>query len=187
MGLVLNNQQTNDAKILYLTDESTWDDGDLPVYTAITDAYLDIYYRTPDGISEIYNINVTNIFTGAASVDDLIFPITSIDVGLGGDVVLPDGIWTVAYTVTDGTGTGGDPWSFDSDLELLLDAIIKVEVYRQVSTIVTKYYCSNNYYTKPIDDILLIKGLYDSMLASAYVAKQDEIINILEVLQRQTA
>ena len=59
-------------------------------------------------------------------------------------------------------------------------------VYEKLSTIAYKYMCANNYYTKPIDDIILLNALYESMLASAYVSKQEEILNLLDVLQRQT-
>lgn len=185
MSLKLNNTQTNDAKILYLIDASTWDDGDLPDWTAITSASLEISYKStdmPEG-TEFYTKDIIDVFNAAASQSDLVYSVTSVDVGLGGDARLPDGIYNIDYIVSDGTST----WQFDSDLELLLDAQIKFEVYKRVATTPIKYICANNYYTKPIDDNLLIQSLYDSLQANAYVAKQDGILAILETLQRQTS
>lgn len=185
MSLKLNNTQTNDAKILYLIDASTWADGDLPPWQNITNAILTISYKTPeipDG-TEDYFTDVTAVFTNATTQDDLVFTITSVNIGLGGDVQLPDGIYSINYQVSDGNQT----WQFDSRLELLLDAVIKFEVYKRVATTPAKYICANNYYTKPIDDNLLIQSLYDSLQANAYVAKQDGILAILETLQRQTS
>lgn len=181
MGLALENSQTNDALTLTLTDASTWG-VDLPAYTTVTSAILTLTYKTPSNTSgsTTYTKNVTSIFTGASSTSDLVFPITSVDVGLGGGVQLPDGIWTVTYTVIANSTT----YTFDSDLELLLDAIIKAEVYKKVATMSSLYFANNNYFVKPIDDILLLNSLYEAMLKSAYVAKQTEILNILDVLQR---
>lgn len=190
MGLVLNNEQTNDAKILYLTDASTWGSDGIPVFATfkadMVSAYITIKYKTPantDWTIVATNFDISGIITAATTVADLIYPLTSVEAGLGSDLALSDGIWSIGYYLTD----SGDIYSFDTDLELLLANVIKAEVYKQVGSIASKYYCANNYYTKPIDDILLIKSLYDSMIASAYVAKQPEILNILEVLQRQTA
>lgn len=188
MGLKLLNSQTNDAKILYLQDQSTWGDGDLPSFSSITHAQLDISYKTPDipEGSQVYTADVTNVFNSASSQDDLLFPVTYINQPIVDEAVgvnpLPDGVWIVMYTVSNGVTS----WSFDANLELLLDAQIKAEIYKHVGSIAYKYYCSNSYVTKPIEDDLLLKSLYDSMQASAYVAKHEEILKILEVLQRQT-
>jgi hypothetical protein len=185
MSLALNSTQTNDAKILYLIDESTWDDSDLPPWQDITSATITISYKTPeipDGTID-YPKDVQSIFDAATTQADLVFPITSVDIGLGGDVQLPDGIYAIDYTVSD----GAEVWTFPSRLDILVDAIIKFEVYRIVGSTPAKYICANNYYTKPIDDNLLIQSLYDAMQANAYVAKQDGILKILETLQRQTA
>lgn len=185
MGLVLTNTQSNDAKILYLTDQSTWDDGTLADWSTVTAASLSLSYKTPDvpGGTAVYAKDVTSVFTGASTVDDLVFEVTSTDVGLGSNVALPDGIWTIGYDVTDANGSH----TFESDLEILLDATVKSDVYKKVASISYLYYAANNYYTKQIDDIHLLKALYDSMIASAYVAKQEEILDILDVLQRLTS
>jgi len=189
MSLILLNEQTNDGKILYLTDASTWNDGTIPAFATfqatMVSANITIKYKTPTNTSwsSIYTYDISSIITAATTVADLIYPITSVQIGLGSNLALPDGIYSIGYNLTDNVTT----YSFASELELLLSNIIKAIVYKQVGAIAYKYYCANNYYTKPIDDVLLIKSLYDSMIASAYVAKQPEILNILEVLQRQTA
>lgn len=185
MSLKLNNTQTNDAKILYLVDASTWANGDLPNWGDIASASLVVSYKTPDILDGTidYVKDISNVFIAASSQSDLVYTVTSTDLQLGGDVALPDGIYSINYIVSNGTQT----WQFDSKLELLLDAQIKFEVYKRVATIPAKYICSNNYYTKPIDDNLLIQSLYDSLQANAYVAKQDGILAILDTLQRQTA
>lgn len=188
MGLSLLTEQTNDAKILYLTDVSSWNDGDLPSFSSINHAQLDISYKTPEipEGSVVYTADVTSIFLEASTQSDLVFPITFTTQPIVMDPIgvnpLPDGIWIVMYTVSNGVTS----WSFDSNLEILCDAQIQAEIYKRVGQIAYKYYCSNNYVTKPIEDDLLLKSLYDSMQASAYVAKHDEILKILEVLQRQT-
>lgn len=189
MGLILDNEQTNDAKILYLTDLSTWGTDGIPDFATfqadIVSAYITIQYKTSnddDWVVVSPNYDIASIIVAASTVADLIYPVTGTVVGLGEDAPLPDGIWAVGYYLTDSSTT----YQFDTDLELLLDATIKSEVYKRVGTIAYQYYCNNNYYTKPIDDDLLLQSLYDAMVSSTYVAKKEEILKILEVLQRQT-
>jgi len=189
MGLILENSQTNDAKILYLTDESTWGSDGIPDFATfkadMVSAYITIKYKVSNDDDEVTvspNYDISGIIGEATTVADLIYPVTSVTVGLGTDVALTDGIWAIGYYLTD----SGETYQFDADLELLLDATIKAEVYKRVGKIAYQYYCSNNYYTKPIDDDLLIQSLYDAMVSSTYIAKKEEILKILEVLQRQT-
>lgn len=185
MGLVLTNAQTNDAKILYLTDASTWGSDGLPAYTSVTEASLSIYYKDPDNPTGTTTtvIDVIDIFTSAQSASDLIFPIVisggSIGTADSGIDQLPDGIWVIQYDIVWPGGSA----DFDSPLELLLDGIIKSEIYKDLATVNYQYLCSNNYYTKPIDDTLLLYCLRQSILANAYVAQQSNIINAIETIQ----
>lgn len=192
MGLILSSLQTTDAKLLYLTDASTWGSDGLPTFAALkadlVSAVLRISYKTPDipDGTDVVIIDISAIWTSASTEDDLIykikFPIpTSIDGTEVGDQELPDGIWSINYILTDSSQT----YQFSSNLELLLDNVIKVKVFNNTATIPTKYFSNNNYYTKEIDDALLIDSLYYSMNANAYVAQQSQILTVLEILQRQ--
>jgi len=186
MALILTNNQTNDGITLYLSDESIWGSDGLPAFADVTNVALTIAYETPtETVAAMTYTNALTIFQAAQTAVDeslVVYPITMLSLGIGAaGAPLPDGIWTVTYSVTSGAGTVVmDP------ISLLLDALIKTEVYKKVGAIQYSYYANNNFYTKPIDDTLLIQSLYDSMLANAYVAKQEEILKILEVLQRQT-
>jgi len=186
MALILNNSQTNDAITLYLTDTSTWGSDGVPAFLDVDSVALTVQYETPDGITEAYPFDAQTIFDAAQLAGDetlLIYPITMLSLGIGAATdPLPDGIYTINYSVVDNITTT----SMDQ-LGILCDAIIKAEVYRRVGSIQYQYYANNNFYTKPIDDVLLLQSLYDSMLASAYVAKQEEIIKVLETLQRLTS
>jgi len=181
MSLVLLNEQSNDGMTLYLTDASTWGSDGIPALLDVDSVELTVQYETPDGVSTVYDFDAQTILDAAAGdASLLIYPITMSSLGLG-VTKLPDGIYTINYSVVDDVTT----ITMDQ-LGLLLDAQIKAEVYRRVGSIQYQYYANNNYYTKPIDDTLLLQSLYDSMLASAYVAKQEEIIKVLETLQRLT-
>lgn len=186
MSLKLLNEQSNDAKILLLTDDSTWGTAPLPAVSTITSVQLQIWYKTvndQDYQDDPYTIDYT--FT-TPTQSELVFSITSDLIGLGTDQVLTDGVYKIQYIASDGTGIDPDPWDFDSALELLLDANIRNEVDKKVGKIPFLYYANNNYYTKTIDDALLSQSLYDGMNANAYVAQQDGILTVLETLQRQT-
>ena len=187
MALGLINAQTNDARLLYLTDNSTWGSDGVPALGSVTSAVLQISYRdtTLDNFTTPIEIDVLSIFTAAnGDTSLLVFPIEfnsapSLDDDGVGINALPDGIWKIQYIIN---GT----IEFPSTLELLLDMNIKTVIYRNLSTVPVKYLCANNYYTKPIDDILLEKSLHYAMEANAYVAKQSEILNILDTLERLT-
>ena len=179
MGLKLLNSQSNDAKILYLTDDSTWDDGTLPVVGDVTTVQLQIWYKTVDAPDYQSTPYVVNQAFANPTQDELVFEITSDLVGLGVDQPLTDGIYKIQYIVNS-------TWQFDSELELLLDALIRNEVDKKVGKIPFLYFANNNYYTKTIDDALLSQSLYDGMNANAYVAQQNGILIVLETLQRQT-
>jgi len=187
MALTLTNSQTNDSKILYLTDGSTWGSDSVPALASVVSASLSISYKTPDltDYTDPIVIDVISIFTAAAGdASLLIFPLVfgsepSLDASAVGINEFPDGIWKIEYTISDGS-------EISINIELLLDMQIKNVIYSKLASVPVKYLSANNYYTKPIDDILLEKCLYDSMTADAYVAKKDEILNTLEVLQRLT-
>ena len=187
MALALTNAQTNDSKILYLTDNSTWGSDGIPALGSVTTAVLQITYKTPDlyDFTTVEEIDVISVFTAAAgSASLLVFPIEfnsvpQLDTDGIGIAQLPDGIWKIQYIIN---GTV----DFDSPLDLLLDMTIKTKIYSELAQVPIKYISANNYYTKPIDDVLLLKCMHYGMEANAYVAKQPAILNILETLQRQT-
>jgi hypothetical protein len=187
MALILTSTQTNDAKVLYLTDGSSWGSDSVPAYTDVTDAYLTISYKDPDyptGTTDTI-VNIFDVFDNANSASDLIFPIVfntapALSVAGTGVNQLPDGVWSIQYTIE----YVGGPKSFDSPLEILVNGVIDAEVYKQLSTVLTKYLCSNNYYTKQIDDINLLFALNEGMKANAYVAQQSSIIKHIDTLER---
>ena len=198
MGLKLDQKQSNDGKIFYLIDESTWGDGTLPSFQDMvancTAANLRIKYATQDELNSDgtidyidnggngFLVDITSIIQNATTQYDLVYQVISTDLSLGSNIPLYDGVYLVMYTIT----SDGVTYEFETDLEVLLDALIKSEVYKRVSMIDYRYLCSNNYFTKDIDDTILIKALYDSMISSAYVARKEEILKLLDVLQRQT-
>ena len=185
MALSLISEQTNDAKILYLTDDSTWGSDGIPALASVTSAKIQLWSRLPDEdeFTEYDEIDVMSIFTVASGDSSLlIFPLVfnsspSLDDTPVGISVFSDGIWKIQYTINDSV-------TFDSPLELMLDQVIKFEIYKKLSQLPLKYLAANNYYTKPMDDVLLQKSLHWAMEAMAYVAKQDEILETLDTLER---
>jgi hypothetical protein len=190
MALELISSQSNDAKILYLTDNSTWGTDGLPELSEVVSASIQLWKQEPDDddFVEYDSIVVTSIFTAAAGDSSLlIFPFEfnttpGLNYSPAGINVFPDGIWKVQYTITDSS----ESYEFASPAEIMFDQIIKFKIYKDLSQIPLKYLSANNYYTKPMDDVLLEKCLHYSMEASAYVAKQDEILETLDTLQRLT-
>lgn len=187
MSLILTSSQTNDAKILYLTDASTWGSDSIPELADVVSASLTISYKTTslDDYTDDVVVDITSIFEDAAGDSSLlIFPLVisdgTITTGDTGVDVFEDGVYDITYTVSDST----TDYSLVADN--YLDKNIKTAIYSELDQVNTKYLCANNYYTKPIDDILLEKSLYDSTISMAYLAKKEELLNVLELLQRLT-
>lgn len=129
-------------------------------------------------------IDLYQKFGPFATVSDLVFTLTAdmfvsngTPVGTS-DEVIPDGVYEFTYIVDKGMGT-------ESTLDgtLLIDGVVRTSVYKLLSNIPVKYSCIN-YKSPKIDYAILAQSYLDSMHASAYLARIDDILISLETLQK---
>jgi hypothetical protein len=179
--LALAYTERNDNKLLTLTDVSTnWGAPNIAV-GAITTLTLQIDITTSDNETVAYDVIdlVTYATLGGGSVQaDLVFSFDPSDITDGGtplgtsDSVFPDGIYNFipasAATLTE---------------DVLMEGNVRNAVYEAMRTIPTLYTCSECK-SKEIMDAIFAYGYLNSIRAGGYVAKTEELISQLYVLER---
>jgi len=185
VSLNLDYTERNDNKLLTLTDTSTgWD---IPAGSDITTLSLQISVTTSDNTTTDYDsinlvtINNINASTTQAEliyqIDASMLKVSGLAAWLNTDV-LPDGIYEFKYVLNNGLGT-----SQILDDFVLLEGNVRNGVYQTLRTIPTLYMCQECK-SKQIMDAIFAYGYLNSIRAGGYVAKTEELINQLYVLER---
>jgi len=185
----LSYSERNDNKALTITD-TTVDygvGGNLAV-TAITTLTLDVSITTSDGTETVYDqIDLVDLFGDSVAPEfdaqtDMVFLLNASHFveSVGGAAMgtssteLPDGIYDFIYII-NGTTTYTE--------SILVEGRIRIAVYELLRTLPTIYNCSECK-TKDIMDAIYCYGLLNVMESSGYVAKNEELIDQLYVLER---
>ena len=185
VSLNLDYTERNDNKLLTVTDTSTgWD---IPAGSDITTLSLQISVTTSDNTTTDYDsinlvtINNINASTTQAEliyqIDASMLKVSGLAAWLNTDV-LPDGIYEFKYVLNNGLGT-----SQILDDFVLLEGNVRNGVYQALRTIPTLYMCKECK-SKQIMDAIFAYGYLNSIRAGGYVAKTEELINQLYVLER---
>lgn len=188
LSLSLAYSERNDNKVLTLTDTATdWGVGGNIATTGITTLTLDITVTTSDGTETTYDqidllteFGIPNFPTQA----DMVFPldctylkVLGVEIGTA-DMELPDGIYVFTYILDESLGTES---SFTEDI--LIEGRVRVAVYELLRALPTIYNCSECK-SKTILDAIFCYGLLNVMESSGYVAKDEELLNQLYVIER---
>jgi hypothetical protein len=183
--LALTYVERNDNKLITLTDASTgWA---VPAGGDITTLTLGLSITTSDNTTTVYTpINLVTEFSidGTTTAAELIYVLdcsyfVSGSTALGtSDSVFPDGIYKFTYTLN------ADPIAVPPLVEyVLMEGVVRNAVYEALRTIPTLYLCSECK-SKEIMDAIFAYGYLNSIRAGGYVAKTEELISQLFVLQR---
>jgi hypothetical protein len=187
--LALAYTERNDNKLLTITDVSTdWGGANVAV-SAITTLTLDLHITTSDNETVAYDqINLVTYANpdlgGGSTQADLVWEFGPDDITDGGiplgtsDSTFPDGIYHFVYTLNVGLGTESI-----LDEEVLMEGNVRNAVYEAMRTIPTLYTC-NECKSKEIMDAIFSYGYLNSIRAGGYVAKTEELISQLYVLER---
>jgi hypothetical protein len=183
--LTLLYKERNDNKLITLTDVTP--DWGTPTVGDITTLTLNVEITLSVNTTTIYDIiNLVDLvpLTDISTQDNLIFEIDGSVLKVDGnamgtsDTVLPDGIYKFTYTLDKDLGT-------ESILEeyVLMEGNVRNSVYQVMRVIPTLYMC-NECKSKQIMDAIFAYGMLNSIRAGGYVAKTEELINQLYVLER---
>lgn len=194
MDLTLSILEKSDLTALVLTDTTVgWGTGGNVAITAIDNVshtlHLDVKKKTLTG-TVVYD--TINLYTDAdfggpwTSQSDLVFTITpmkllvdgAVESGVTADSTIEDAVYTFTYTLDEGLGT-----ELSVEVVVLAYNDIKTKVYtklRQVHPIYNAY----DFRSKEISDTLLQYSLLKSIEAMAYVALEDELVEMLDTIQK---
>jgi hypothetical protein len=174
----LSYEERNDNKVLTFTDTTV--DWGAPIPSAVTIINLDVTITTSDGTETMYETIDLHALHGHATqaamtwdVDASMLFVGTTPLGTDDDE-LPDGLWEITYTLDTYVG---------AQTTILIDGKVRVAVYELLRTIPTIYNCSECK-SKTILDALYAYGLLNVLRSDAYVAKTEELISLLYVLER---
>lgn len=183
MALALTYSERNDNLRLTLTDvTTTWGVAPLPAIAAITTLTLDVTITDSSNTATVctqINLKSLNSLDGSSTQADLVFDLSALTLGIGtATEELPDGVYDFIYIVDEGLAT--EVMLTES---ILVQGRIRAAVYELLRTLPTTYNCQDCK-TKEIMDTIFCYGLLNSLESSGYVAKNEELINQLYVLER---
>jgi hypothetical protein len=187
IALALDYVERNDNKIITLSDISTgWSDpAGVDIYDTTLTVQIDITLsdNTTTSYSAI-DLVAKNTITAATTQAELVYVldtseliVTGVPLGTADDV-FPDGIYTFTYVYD--VGEAGVQILEES---VLMEGNVRNAVYNAMRTIPTLYMC-NDCKSKQIMDAIFAYGYLNSIRAGGYVAKTEELINQLYVLER---
>jgi hypothetical protein len=151
---------------------------------------LDVVVQDKNGVTTTYD--TINLYdhdsSGPFSIaTDLTWTIDAADLVVSGTAMgaatdkLTDGIYTFTYTLQDAsTAVAVNTY----ETSAIVDGDVRGDVYNKLRQVPTDYDCEENDRSRDIMEALLDYTYLQSMTASASVALQDEIINMLYTLDK---
>jgi hypothetical protein len=146
---------------------------------------LVVTITTADGTETEYDaIDLYDEFGPFTDLTDLVFALDCSMLEVSGDALgtsddeFPDGIYKFVYIYDEGELTENY-----ANSDILIEGRIRNAVYELYRTIPTTYNCQDCK-SKQILDIIFTKAYYDSMVISAYSAREIELLNMLSVIER---
>jgi hypothetical protein len=185
VSLALDYVERNDNKLLTLTDISTgWS---TPAGADITALTLAVSITTSDDVTVDYDsidlVTAYNIVAGTTQAE-LVYTIDASDLKVSGTALgtntdlLPDGIYEFKYVLNSSLPTSASLDSFQ-----LVEGQVRNGVYDAMRKIPVLYQCEECS-SKQILDAIFAYGYLNSMRAGGYVAKTEELLDQLYVLER---
>ena len=202
MALSLNilADERNDSKQVTIADASTgWGTDTSPDYTEIVSTTgmqegeygltLKITINTPTSSIQYDTIDLYDLHGGAFTTqEDMTFNIDAsmliVNNSALGDsnTLLPDGVWDITYAVVTMTNGYIVDYSTKSDGVLMIGQATK-SVYDKLR-LVPIYYNSKICKERDIKEAMFYNTFLSAVRKNAYIARRDELLEMLETLQR---
>lgn len=154
-----------------------------PTIAEITAATLDITITGVDGVATAKTqVDLYTAFTGPWSTQsELVYTVTAALLGDTTGSLLVDGLYELTYALTydgDGAATKTDTLV----VTILVYGQVKVATYEKLREISTWYMCQDGRAKSEISEADLCGAYLSSIENSAYIAKTEELLNMLVVL-----
>lgn len=153
--------------------------GVTPTISEIVSATLDITVVDASSTSTVKDqIDLLSLFGPFTDQDDMVYTITSDIMGDGLGNLLVDGLYTLTYIVESQIGAG----AIKTDtltVTILVYGQVKVAVYQKLRQIPSLYICHDGRVKTVISEADLCGAYLSGIENSAYIAKTEELINML--------
>jgi hypothetical protein len=157
LSLLLTSVQACDCKTLTLTDNTGvyhvtdnpggWDPTSVnnPNYNDVKCAYLQIYLPSDTLYTTPYYVDITSIFRGATSLDDLVFEVDMMNLGGAPGDTFADGVYKITYKIgtdIDNPGVGDCNEGFTASVVTYvpLYCVVQCCIIKKIVK-VPQYYC----------------------------------------------
>ncbi len=148
----------------------------------ITEATLDVVVTGVDQVSVTKpTINLFAQFGPFTTQADMVYTITAALLGDTADSILPDGLYALDYNIRVQVA-GGPPVDSTLNVIILVYGIVKAATYEKLRNISVLYMCNDGCPSPEISEADLCGAYLSSIENSAYVAKTEELMNMLIVL-----
>ena len=148
-----------------------------PNASEITAATLDTTITGVDGVPTAKTqVDLFTEFGPFASQNDMVYTITAALLGDAADSVLLDGLYELTYSLTSPLGVT------TLNVTILVYGVVKVATYEKLRNISVWYMCVDGCPSDEIQEADLCGAYLTSIENSAYVAKTEELLNMLVVL-----
>ena len=148
-----------------------------PSASEITAATLDTIITGVDGVPVTKSqIDLFTVFGPFASQNDMVYTVTAALLGDTADSLLVDGLYELDYNITSPIGTT------NLNVTILVYGQVKVATYEKLRNIPVLYMCQDGCPTAEISEADLCGAYLSGIENSAYIAKTEELLNMLIVL-----
>lgn len=185
-GFVAAGASANTAGTRFWADTAiTLDDGEAkevtPDVTEITVATLDTTITGVNGTPITKTqVDLFSEFSPFATQSDLVYTITAVLLGDTANSLLVDGLYELDYNIT--TVIDGTTETYSLNVTILVYGQVKVATYEKLRNIPVLYMCQDGCPTSEIAEADLCGAYLSGIENSAYVAKTEELLNMLIVL-----
>lgn len=143
----------------------------------ITAATLDTTITGVDGVPVVKSqVDLYAEFGPFLSQNDMVYTITALLFGDEANSLLIDGLYALTYRLTTPTGVS------TLNVTILVYGQVKVATYEKLRNISVLYMCNDGCPSPEISEADLCGAYLSSIENSAYVAKTEELLNMLIVL-----
>jgi hypothetical protein len=155
-----------------------------PKVTEIERIILAVTVKDKTGVMDTKDtVDLFSEFDGPfTDQDEMIFTVTSAMLGDTADSLLVDGLYALTYTVMSRVGGTGNYQTDTLTVTILVYGQVKVAVYEKLRNLSTTYMCSDNRTKTNIAEADLCAAYLTCIENSAYLAKTEELLNMLNVL-----
>ncbi len=159
-----------------------------PNAAEITTLILDTTITGTDSVATIKDQVDLYVLNGGpfTGVSELVFTITAELLGDAADSLLVDGLYKLEYTITyDGEHqavANPNPQTQILEVTILVYGQVKVATYEKLRNISTLYMCNDGCPSPEISEADLCGAYLSSIENSAYIAKTEELLSMLVVL-----